>query len=326
MPEVAAVGWADRPPFMGHGSGGFRNEHGSQFNSLFNLVSAGYFDALGVHFVAGRNFTPEEVETGRPVVVIDEAVARRAWPGQNPLGRKLSDLGWLRDLHLFPYDSATVIGVVRNLHSTYLSKPDGAYFYLPRPLSDSFAMLLVRTRSLPEATFHSILTTLEKVNADLSSQTYLMTMERGPMEIQRLMAEAPATAATVLGGLALLLAAVGVFGLVAQLVAQRTREIAIRVSQGAQALDVMRLVMLQTLRPVFLGAAVGTAGALGISVLLSAMVVAPDMPDLTYGAGAFPGAWFAAAVAILAATIALASFLPVRRAINVEPAEALRIE
>lgn len=326
MPEVAAVGWADRPPFMGHGSGGFRNEHGSQFNSLFNLVSAGYFDALGVHFVAGRNFTPEEVETAAPVVVIDEAVARRAWPGQNPLGRKLSDLGWLRDLHLFPYDSATVIGVVRNLHSTYLSKPDGAYFYLPRPLSDSFAMLLVRTRSLPEATFHSILTTLEKVNADLSSQTYLMTMERGPMEIQRLMAEAPATAATVLGGLALLLAAVGVFGLVAQLVAQRTREIAIRVSQGAQPLDVMRLVMLQTLRPVFLGAAVGTAGALGISVLLSAMVVAPDMPDLTYGAGAFPGAWFAAAVAILAATIALASFLPVRRAINVEPAEALRIE
>jgi len=145
------------------------------------------------------------------------------------------------------------------------------------------------------------------------------------MEIQRMMAEAPAAAASVLGGLALLLAAVGVFGLVAQLVAKRTREIAIRVSLGAQRADVIRLVMLETLRPEFVAAAVGLAGALGISALLAAMVVAPDMPDLTYGAGAFSVASFAAALAILAATIALASFLPVRLASRVQPAEALRM-
>jgi predicted permease len=326
MPEVAALGWADRPPFLGHGSGGFRNEHGSEFGSLFDLVSDGYLDAIGVRFVAGRNFTREEVDTAAPVAVIDEAAARRAWPGQNPVGRKISDLGWLRGLNMFPHDSATVIGVVRNLHSTYLSKPDEAYLYFPRPLSSPLSTLLVRTRIAPEAAFHSILTTLEKVNANLTSQTYLMTMDRGPMEIQRMMTEAPAAAASVLGGLALLLAAVGVFGLVAQLVARRTREIAIRVSLGAQRADVIRLVMLQTLRPVFLGAAVGAAGALGISALLAAMVVAPDMPDLTYGAGAFSGGTFAGALAILAATIALASFLPVRRATRVQPAEALRNE
>jgi predicted permease len=326
MPEVAAVGWADRPPLLGHGSGGFQNERGAEFGSLFDLVSDGYLDAIGVRFVAGRNFTREEVDTGAPVAIIDEAAARRAWPGQNPVGRRISDLGWLRDRDQFTHDSATVVGVVRNLHSTYLSKPDEAYFYLPRPLSSSAGTLLVRTRIAPEAAFHSILTTLEKVNANLPSQTYLMTMERGPMEIQRMMAEAPGAAASVLGGLALLLAAVGVFGLVAQLVAKRTREIAIRVSLGAQRADVIRLVMLQTLRPVFLGTAVGLAGALGISALLAAMVVAPDMPDLTYGAGAFSAASFAAALAILAATIALASFLPVRRATRVQPAEALRNE
>jgi hypothetical protein len=326
MPEVAALGWADRPPLLGHGSGGFRNERGSQFGTLFNLVSDGYFDAVGVRFVAGRNFTREEVDTAAAVAVIDEAAARRTRPGQNPVGRKISDLGWLRGPTEFQHDSATVIGVVRNLHSTYLSKPDQAYLYFPRPLLSSPATLLVRTRIAPEAAFHSILTTLEKVNANLPSQTYLITMERGPMEIQRMMAEAPAAAASVLGGLALLLAAVGVFGLVAQLVARRTREIAIRVSLGAQRADVIRLVMLQTLRPVFLGAAVGAAGALGISALLAAMVVAPDMPDLTYGAGAFSAASFAGALAILAATIALASFLPVRRATRVQPAEALRNE
>ena len=206
-----------------------------------------------------------------------------------------------------------------------LWKPDRAYLYLPRPLSSSSGTLLVRTRIAPEAALHSILTALEKVDVNLPSQTYLMTMERGPMEIQRMMAEAPAAAASVLGGLALLLAAVGVFGLVAQLVAKRTREIAIRVSLGAQRADVIRLVMLETLRPEFVAAAVGLAGALGISALLAAMVVAPDMPDLTYGAGAFSVASFAAALAILAATIALASFLPVRLASRVQPAEALRM-
>ena len=141
-----------------------------------------------------------------------------------------------------------------------------------------------------------------------------------------MMAEAPAAAASVLGGLALLLAAVRVFGLVSQLVAKRTREIAIRVSLGAQRADVIRMVMLQTMRPVFLGGVVGMAGALGISALLAAMVVQPDMPDLTYGAGAFSPVSFAMALAILGAAIALASFLPVRRATRVQPAEALRNE
>jgi predicted permease len=326
MPEIAAVAWAERPPFLGHGSGDFKNDRGAYFNTLFNGVSEGYFDAIGVGFVAGRNFTREEVETAAPVVVIDEAAARRAWPAQNPIGRRISDMGWLRDLSIFPHDSATVIGVVRNLHSTYLSKADGGYLYLPRPLPSSVGMLLVRTRTAPEAASHSILAALEKVNANLPSQTFLMSMERGPMVIQRMMAEAPAAVASVLGGLALLLAAVGVFGLVAQLVTKRTREIAIRLSLGAQRIDVIRLVALQTLRPVFLGAAVGLAGALGISALLSAMVVAPDMPDLTYGAGAFSPASFAAVLALLGATIAVASFLPVRRASRVQPAEALRNE
>jgi predicted permease len=324
MPEVAAIGWGARPPFLGHGSGGFRNQTGARFNSLFNVVSEGYLDALGVTLVAGRTFTHEEVETAAPVAVIDEAAANRAWPGQNPVGRRILDLGWLRETNGFPHDSATVIGVVRNLHSTYLSKADAAYIYFPCPLSSFSGLLLVRTRAMPEAAFHPLLATLEKVNANLPSQTFLITLERGPVEIQRMMAATPAAAASVLGGLALLLAAVGVFGLVAQLVAQRTREIAIRVSLGAQRADVIRLVVLQMLRPVFLGAALGMAGALGISALLSAMVVAPDLPDLTYGAGAFSPVSFAAALTILALTVVLASVLPAQRAIRVEPSEALR--
>jgi predicted permease len=318
MPEVAAVAWAAGPPFLGHGSGEFRNQRGSSFTSPFNLVSAGYFDTLGLRLVAGRGFTAEEAETAAPVAVIDESLARRAWPGRNAVGRKIR----LGERTEFMHASATVIGVVRNLRGRYLSKPDSGYLYLPQPLSSPPGILLVRTRPMPERAFHSILAALAKVDANLPSQTYLTTLESGPMEAQRLMAKALAAAASILGGLALLLAGVGVFGLVAQLVAQRRREIAIRVAQGAQPFDVLRWAMRQTLSPVILGGAIGTAGAVVMAVLSAQ--AATGLPDLTDGAGTSPAVCLSAALAILAATVAAAGFPPLLRAANVEPADALR--
>jgi ABC-type antimicrobial peptide transport system permease subunit len=136
------------------------------------------------------------------------------------------------------------------------------------------------------------------------------------------MAKALAAAASILGGLALLLAGVGVFGLVAQLVAQRRREIAIRVAQGAQPFDVLRWAMRQTLSPVILGGAIGTAGAVVMAVLSAQ--AATGLPDLTDGAGTSPAVCLSAALAILAATVAAAGFPPLLRAANVEPADALR--
>src|ERR1017187_7157265 len=121
---------------------------------------------------------------------------------------------------------------------------------------------------------------------------------------------APAVTAFMLGALALLLAALGVFGVVSQLVTQRTREIAIRVSLGAQNRDVARMVMGQTLRPVFWGAVIGLAGALGISALLAKMMLAADMPDLTYGAGAFDPLTFSGALLALTLVIVVASLVP----------------
>jgi putative ABC transport system permease protein len=141
-----------------------------------------------------------------------------------------------------------------------------------------------------------------------------------------MMAEAPAVTATILGTLALVLAAVGVFGLVWQLVTRRTREIAIRMALGASRRDVARLVLTQMLRPVALGASVGLAGAVGISALLAAMVVAPDMPDLTYGVGAFHPLPFCGALAVLAVVVAAACLGPLRGAARVAPADALRME
>jgi ABC-type antimicrobial peptide transport system permease subunit len=126
--------------------------------------------------------------------------------------------------------------------------------------------------------------------------------------------------------LALILASVGIYGLVSHLVMQRTREIGIRIALGAQNGDVIRMVLGQTLRPVFWGAAIGLAGALGLSGLLAALIIFPDVPDLTYGAGAFHPATFAGVLAVLLTVVAVASFVPVRRATRVEPIAALRNE
>jgi len=215
-----------------------------------------------------------------------------------------------------------VIGVVGNIHSTFLSKPDAAFLYLPSATGTS----LVRTRTSAETAARAVLAAIGAVDTRLPAGAFVIPMERGPMEIQKLMAEAPAVASSILGALALVLAAVGVFGLVWQLVARRTREIAIRMALGATRRDVTRLVLRQTLRPVALGAAVGLAGAAGISTLLAAMVVAPDMPDLTYGVGAFHPFALCGALAVLAVVVTIACLGPLRTATRIAPADALRME
>jgi hypothetical protein len=326
LPEVASVATADRPPFLGHGTGGFKNERNQQFACLFNLVSPRYFESLDIPLLSGRTFTAQEIATQAPVAVISMAAAQQAWPGQDPIGHTILGLEWARQEGQLPHDRYAVIGVVKSVRSTYLSKQDEPYLYFPKPVSTTFGSLLVRTRVLPDAAAHSVMSALGAVHADLPSQTFMVALDQAPLEIQRLMAAAPAVVAGGLGVLALLLASLGVFGLVSQLVVQQTREIAIRLSLGAENRDVIGAVMGQTIRPVAIGAVFGLAGALGISFLLKTIMNAPDMPDLTYGAGAFDPLTFTGVLAVLGIVVAIASFAPVRRATRIAPADALRFE
>ena len=171
----------------------------------------------------------------------------------------------------------------------------------------------------------SIFAALHEIDPSLESLS-VGTMEAGPIRVQWLMAEAPANIASPLGGLALALAAVGIFGVVSFGVARRTREFGIRLALGAQKRDLIALVLRQTLRPVAWGAAFGLAGAVAVSVLLARLVLNAEMPDFTYGAGAFPVATFAGALGVLLGVIALAAWLPARRAAKVDPVVALRAE
>jgi predicted permease len=324
IPEVLSVAWADRPPFLGHGSGGFENEAGKAMPCLFNLVSGEYFRTLGIPVLAGRTFTQSETEDSAPVAIISDVAARAAWPGQDPIGRRIGGLQWLK--RFTGHDSYIVIGVVKGVRSTYLSKPDEPFLYFPRPLSSPVGGMLLRVRTTPEAARRPVFAVLAGIRPDLPAQTFMVGLDQAPLEIQRLMAEAPALAAGILGTVALLLASLGVFGLVSQLVVQRARELAIRISLGAQRRDIIRTVLGQSLRPVIAGGVLGVAGAAGISALLSSMVRVPDMPDLTYGAGVFDPALFAGTLGVLGLVVLTASLAPLRRANKIAPADALRNE
>jgi predicted permease len=324
LPEVTSVAWVDRPPFLGHGSGPMKSDAGTSVQCLFNAVSDRYFETLGIPILAGRDFTKQEIERGDALVIISESAARQFWPGGDAVGRRVLGERWLQQL--MKHDSFTVIGVVKSVRSTYLSKMDSGFVYFPKAPPSSFGTMLVRTRTAPEAAFRSAFAALSAVHSNLPSQTFMLSLEQGPMEIQKLMSEAPAMAASVLGLLALLLASLGVFGVVSYLVTQRTHEIGIRIALGAQNRDVIRMVLEQSLRPLAWGAAIGLVGAISLSGLLAAMVALPDVPDLTYGAGVVDPATFLGVFAVLTVVVLVASFIPVRRATRVEPAVALRDE
>lgn len=325
LPEVASVAWADRPPFLGTGSAAFSNAQGAVLGCIFNGVSDEYFATLGLPLVAGRAFTKQEIEQQPPIAVISESTAMRLWPGQDALGKRIAPAGtWVRGL--LGHESFTVIGVAKSVRSTYLSKEDEGYVYLPRRLNDAGALFLVRTRTLPDRSFQSLSAALAQVNPSLPARTYIVSLEQGPVRIQELMAQAPAVAAAILGGLALVLACLGIYGVVSHLVSLRTREIGIRIALGAARSDVLALVGSQTLRPVAWGAAAGLLGALGVSGLLRALIAMPDVPDLTYGAGAFDPVTFLGVLSILGAVVGIAVLVPMRRATAIEPAVALRDE
>jgi predicted permease len=323
LPGVASVAWADRVPFLGTGSGLFRNEQGAALGCIFNGVSDEYFATLGISAISGRAFTKQEIEQQPAVAVISEATAKRLWPGQDAVGRRISPAAaWLSGI--VGHESFTVIGVVKTVRSTFLSKEDEGYVYLPRRLPDAGASFLLRTRVMPAKLFKSLSTALAAVNINLPARTYIVGMEQGPVRIQELMSRAPAVVASLLGGLALILSCLGIYGVISHPVSQRTREIGIRMALGAAQGDVIVGVMRQTLQPVAWGVVVGLLGAFGISGLLRALIVMPDAPDLTYGAGAFDPVTFVGVLSVLGAVVVVAAFVPMRRATLVEPAVALR--
>jgi predicted permease len=317
LPGVRAAGSANYLPLSNIGIGGVfeiagraKPPAGSQSSSWMSVVGGRYFEAMGIPLLRGRLPGAVDTERTRPVFVIDEELAQRYWPGADPIGARLT---WRRGEKSFSGEIIGVVGHVRWASMAAGSQPT-TYFWFPqdpdreiaiaaRVVGDPIAvadMIAGQVRAIdPNQPVAEVRAMQEFVSADLARPRFTM----------RLVGSFAAAA--------LLLTAIGVYGVIAFGVAQRTREIGVRVALGAQRRDVIRLVMRRGLLLIGTGLAVGIPATLATGRAAAGLLfgVRPDdLPTLL------------AAAVFLTAVGMLATYLPARRATRVDPMVALRTD
>jgi putative ABC transport system permease protein len=289
--------------------------------TLASYAGEDYLGTIGIPLVRGRGFAKPEVAKSAPVAVISEAAARHYWPAADPLGKRFQlDLNFRGTLAEFE-----VIGVAKDVRYASLTRTDLAHVYLP-PKTGDLQPILLRTRGDARQALADVQAAVRAVDPDLLPGLSLIAIDAGPLIFQKMQSQACAAFAAVLAALALLLAGVGIYGVMAYLVSQRTREIGIRMALGAASLDVVRGVVVGGLRPVFVGMTLGIAAAAAVSALLHSTLSFPGSADLLYGVSFYDPATFLGLSAFLLGVAALASAIPASRAVNVDPMVALRYE
>ena len=270
----------------------------------FNEVSPSYFATAGIALVSGREFTRDDDEGTTPVAVVNEVMAERYWPGENPID------------HTFRADgrSIRVVGVAHQASYETLLEPPKPFFYVPLRQSSSLsASLYLRTSEQPGTIAMALAKEIQALDRGLAPSE-LITMRE---QVRRSAApqRVAVTLLGVFGAVALLLAAIGLYGVVSHAVSQSERELGLRMALGAAAPDLMRFVMSQGMRLAAAGVVLGAAAALGLTRLLGYLLyrVSPRDP-LVFGA---------ACLLMLAAALA-ACLLPAWRAMRTDPVEALR--
>jgi predicted permease len=269
-------------------------------------VSPTFFETMEIPLVAGRSFTPGDTADAPRVVVINEAAARQYFPNENPIGRRLGEGSRQEE----------IVGILRD--AKYNSVRDAAVPTRYAPYSLGFqgsATFEVRTAGDPLASIGAIRQAVRAIDPDLpliNVTTQLDEVERR-FQQERLFAQAYA----LFGGLALVVASVGLFGLMSYSVARRTNEIGIRMALGAAGQDVLGLVMRESMMLVVAGVAIGLCGAIAASRLVS---------NLLFGLAPTDPATIAGAMTVMVLISALAGYLPARRASHVDPMVALRDE
>jgi putative ABC transport system permease protein len=274
------------------------------------MASPGFFQTLGIPLLRGRDFAETEGEKGADVVIVNDTLARRHFPGEEAIGRRLSFSGKL----------FTIAGVVGDVRQAGLDLDPLAEMYFPYALPDFVGLfgdpvLVLRTAVPPGSVTEEVRAAVRKVDPALPLYEVL-TMEEVISESlagRRL----NLWLLGLFAGMALVLAATGLYGVISYLVAQRTREIGVRMALGAQTWDVIALVMRQAAGLTGTGIAVGLAGALAFTSLLE---------SLLYGVSARDPLTYAALAALLAVVALLATWLPAWRASRVDPILAIRAE
>jgi putative ABC transport system permease protein len=323
LPGVTAASFATNLPFSGIGDGtafaiaGEPDPELSQCPIMqLSYVSPNYFSTVGIPLLTGRLFSDQDGPEQQKVVIINESLARRYFPGQNPIGKQIHDFYELAGLKRNFYTIIGVVGDVQNDNPEFQKTPYQAYFPpaqhpFPSPLNGG--TLVVRTGNDPRALIES----LKKIVADADPNIPLYNA--GLFSDLVTKAFATKRLATVVvslfSGAALLLAAVGLYGVLSYSVTQRKREIGVRVALGAPSTSILQLIVKQGFIAVSFGLAIGLAASLGLSQLIARIL---------YGVSAIDLVSIGLSVLILGFVALIACLLPAFRATRIDPLTALR--
>lgn len=318
LPGVADVGLVEAAPMTGVSNGLVDVEGGPKPTASgdYQLVTPGYFHTLGIPLLRGRVFNDRDDENAGQVVIVNRAFAALAWPGENPVGKRMSGGGmddyWNKNVY------ATVVGVVGDIRQRDLTAPPRPTYYFAlrqRPFrSWSMTAVLRPVAGRPVALVEPVRNAIHSLDSDVPVRFATMQQRVG-----RALASRRFIMLVILAfaGVALALAAVGVYGVVAYAVERRRREIGIRLALGAEPRAVRRALQREYLIAGGLGALVGVAGALILTRVMGSLLfqVRPSDP-LTFGT----------VVVLLGAVAWLASFIPSQRSTRVDPLETMRAE
>jgi len=328
VPGVASVTLSGTPELTGSNSGTEFYREGDVAerdgrdgtSTYFNVVGAGYHETLGIPLLKGRDFTSTDV-TGAPLVaIVNETFAARTWPGEEPIGKRISMVGadvrgpggagsrpWME-----------VIGVSRNVK--YHTLGEDAKLFLAVPYGQQYQPAMsLELRLAPGASERAVGDAVTSIMRSLQPSLAPPRMQR-LTEMQRVVLLPAIMAAALLGGiggLAVILAGVGIAGVASFAVTQRRREIGVRVALGAQPAALLRAVLGETWRSVAIGAGVGLVLAVAVARLVSSQL---------YGLPFADPVTFAAVPALLVTMSLLSAWQPARRAVSVQPSDALRTE
>jgi len=285
---------------------------GQQTPSLFfNNVDPSYFETMQVPLLRGRAFTESDNHAAPPVAIVNQTMADKYWPHQNPIGKRFS-----LKTATEPAKTVQIVGVAGNGKYLLIAEDPTPFFYVPLAQNYTSARaLLVRSLIPPERLLAPVQAELHKLAPDLPISE-AKTMKQG-LRDDLLEYRLGAVVAAAMGAIGLILAIIGIYGIISFTAAQRTREIGIRMALGGSAREVASLILRQAVRLVAIGLAIGVLAALGTTRAMTGLLIgiSPNDP-LTY-----------AAVALLLSAIALlACWIPAHRATRIDPGIALRYE
>jgi len=273
-----------------------------------NSVVPGYFDTIRLSLLRGRDFTDGDREGGMPAAIINEAMAKKFWPGEDALGKRFKFYG--------DPEYHTIVGITRTSKYVFIGEDPQSMAYSPLEQAYSPAMTLhVRATGSPDVLKSTVERELRALDRDVSVVNVVTGSEllNNSLFIQR----TSATLLGIFGGIALVLAAVGIYGVMSYSVSQRSPEIGIRMALGAGRAEVLGMVLRQGMLIVASGLAAGLLVALGIGRLISRLLYGVDSSDLTT---------FGTTTIVLLIVALIANYLPARRATTVDPVTVMRYE